>query len=188
MSLAGRHRSHAEQAPPGVAADRRLGGVDAGMGDVYPVRVQPVGRMHPLAGPLAGGDHGCCSPRHRTLRTEHSGIPATERRVHQQHHPEAASGGHHHLRDRGGHQAVDQHQLVVADRGERLARALDAPAPPPTASRRPRLARCTDHPSAARWSAEPSVVGVAAAGPRRVLDPVRDHHVHPAAVVHVARS
>ena len=161
MPLVWGHRRDAEQRAAVHGPGREAGGVDAGLGHVHPVGRQRVQRLEPAPGPCAGRDHGGSRVKDRAL----AGV--AERHVHEHHLPQAARLRNEHLGGGGRDQAVEQHHGAVGD--------------PVDGTREVTVAGhgVLVHRPAERGEplADPAVVCVATARPRRVVDALGDDEV-----------
>ena len=161
VPLAGRDRRDAQQRVAGRGPGREAGGVDAGLGHVHAVGRQLVQLLQPAPGPGAGRDDGGGRLEDRALAL------VAQRHVHEHDLPQAARVRDERLGGGGRDQPVEQHHGAVRDplEGARECRA----------SRHGVLV----HRPAERGEpfADPAVVRVAAARPRRVVDPLGDDEV-----------
>ena len=179
------HRRDAQQRAPGRRTEGPDGVVDARSGDVDQPRRQGVRRDQPVPGPVAGGQHRSGIRQRHPLgvpRLPRAAVP--QRHVHQHHVAEPVAVPGQQVGDRGGHQAVEQHDGVIGD-------PLEAPLQPgargrvgprPVTGDRPLV----DRPgTVAQRPGEAAVIDIAPAGTTGVADAGRDDQVHG---VHSGRS
>ena len=157
--------------------------VGARLRDADPVGMQRVVVEQPAPGPGAGRDHR--DSGRQSLPFPALGMggdlvtrqPMPQGHVHQDDEAQPACLGHQDLRDMGGDEAVDHDDGAVGDLRQRAAqvRARRGFAPGPRAGHGPLAHRPSER---AEPTTDSAVIGVAAAGPRRVIDAVRDDHVY----------
>jgi hypothetical protein len=182
VPLVGRQRRDAEERVAGRAPRREAGGVDAGLGHVHPVGRQLVQLPQPAPSPCAGRDDGGGRRQDLALARAHrAGLvvrrAVAERHVHEHDLPQPARMRHERFGGGGGDQPIEQHHGAIRN--------------PPDGAREggvPRLAgtrpgaghdMLVDRPAeSGEPLADPAVVGVATARPRRVVNALRDDDVH----------
>ena len=179
MALARNDRRDREQRPGGCGALRELGRVHAGLRNVDTVARQRVELEEGSSGPGAGRDDGRGGREHRSLPLADAFIrrPLTQGHVHEHDQPQAAGLRDEHLGGRRSDQPVDEDEAAITDPGEGIGERgvgrCIGPGP-----RSPDLV-LVDRPAGGDQApGHLSVVGVAPARPRRVIDPCRNDDVH----------
>ena len=150
--------------------------VDAGVRHVHVGRRDVVLLHQPVPAPRARRDHRRRGRDHLPLGDPGQDVVDTDRQVDQQHDPQPRTRRHQHLREPGREQPVDEHDRPVRDPVEGPLQA----APPDIRRPRPPAVDLADLDLPAevpQGGADPSVVGVAAARPPRVVDAPRHQDV-----------
>ncbi len=174
VPLVGRHRRDAQQRVAGRRPRRGACGVDAGPGDVHPVGRERVQLLQPAPGPCAGRDDGGGRREDLALaRPDRAGLvvrrAVAERHVDEHDLPEAARVRHERLGGGACDQPVEQHHGPVRDPPDGAREGGVAAPAPSLLAHRPA--------ERGELPADPAVVRVPAARPRRVVDPLRDDDV-----------
>ena len=181
MPLVGCQRRDAEQRVAGRAPRREAGGVDAGLGHVHPVGRQRVQLPQPAPSPCAGRDDGGGRREDLALaRSDRAGLvvrrAVAERHVHEHNLPQPARLRHERFGGGGRDQPVEQHHGAIRNPpdGAREGGVPRLAGPRPGAGHGVLVHRPAER---GEPSADPAVVRVATARPRRVVDALRDDDV-----------
>ena len=196
MTLVGDHRRDAQHRPAGLRTRCELGtdssfsdfGLDnhgfsdSGLGNVQSLQGQLVQVKHPVAVPLARGDHGgrghkSCALAHLDRLGRLAGGAVTQRHVQEDHQSEAPRFRHQYPGRRRGDQPVEQNHGPVGETPDDIVQGGERPGV--GARPVPGHGVLAYHPSeVAQPAADEAVVGVPATGLRWIVDALGHHDIH----------